>query len=92
MVQGPKTASEAERLLRKAARKTDSTWTIRRLTSSRGRTRGKGDHVMWGVYDADGTELARGSLTTHPGDMSWTVTRGFEADFEDLLGKGWMDR
>jgi hypothetical protein len=47
---------------------------------------------MWAVYDAVGTELARGSVTTHPGDMSWTVTRGFEADFEDLFGKGWMGR
>jgi hypothetical protein len=42
--------------------------------------------------DADGKELARSSVTTHPGDMSWTVTRGFEQDFEDLFGKGWMDR
>jgi len=24
--------------------------------------------------------------------MSWTVTRNFEADFEELLGEGWMDR
>jgi hypothetical protein len=45
-----------------------------------------------GVFDRDGNELARGSVTTHPGDMSWTVTRSFEADFEDLLGKGWMDQ
>jgi hypothetical protein len=92
MVQGPKTAREAERLLRKAARKAGNTWTVRQITGSRGRARGKGDHMMWGVYDADGRELARGSLTTHPGDMSWTVTRNFEADFENLLGKGWMDR
>jgi hypothetical protein len=47
---------------------------------------------MWAAYAADGTELGRGTVTTHPGDMSWTVTRGFEADFEDLFGKGWMDR
>jgi hypothetical protein len=92
MVQGPKTAREAEHLLRKAARKADKTWTVRLITNARGRSRGKGDHVMWGVYDANGLELARSSLTTHPGDMSWTVTRSFEADFEDLLGKGWMDR
>ena len=90
MVQGPKTAREAERLLRKAARKADKTWAVRQITGSR--SRGKGDHMMWGVYDAGGSELARGSLTTHPGDMSWTVTRSFVADFEDLLGKGWMDR
>lgn len=47
---------------------------------------------MWAVFDAEGKELARGSVTTHPGDMSWKVTRGFEADFEKLLGEGWMDR
>jgi hypothetical protein len=92
MVQGPKSPSEAVRLLRKAARAKDRTWTVGAVTSGRGRKRGKGSHVMWAVYDAVGTELARGSVTTHPGDMSWTVTRGFEADFEDLFGKGWMDR
>lgn len=42
---------------------------------------------MWGVYDANGKELARGSLTSHPGDMSWIVTRSFEADFVDLREK-----
>jgi hypothetical protein len=90
MVQGPKSSGEAVRLLRKAARAKDKTWTVSEVTSDRGRKRGKGSHVMWAVYDAVGTELARGSVTTHPGDMSWTVTRGFEADFEDLFGKGWM--
>lgn len=92
MVLGPKSAREAERLLKKAVRKQDKTWTVSQIVGSRGRARGKGDHMMWAVYDADSEELARGSLTTHPGDMSWTVTRNFEADFEDLLGKGWMDR
>ena len=92
MVQGPKSPNEAVRLLRKAARAKDRTWTVGEVTSNRGRKRGKGSHVMWAVYDAVGTEMARGSVTTHPGDMSWTVTRGFEADFEDLFGKGWMDR
>lgn len=47
---------------------------------------------MWGVFDADDKELARGSVTNHPGTMSWTVTRNFETDFEELLGEGWMDR
>jgi hypothetical protein len=47
---------------------------------------------MWVVLDAAGTELARGSVTTHPGDRSWTVSRSFEEDFEVLLGEGWMDR
>ena len=92
MVQGPKKSAEAIRLLRKAVRNADKTWVVDQITSSRGRTRGKGDHVMWGIYDAVGKELARGSVTTHPSDMSWTVTRAFEQDFEDLLGKGWMDR
>jgi len=90
MVQGPKSPGEAVRLLRKAARAKNKTWTVSEVTNDRGRKRGKGSHVMWAVYDTAGTELARGSVTTHPGDMSWTVTRGFEADFEDLFGKGWM--
>jgi hypothetical protein len=90
MVQGPKSSTEAVRLLQKAARRADRTWSVQQITSARGRTRGKGDHVMWGVYDADGNELARGSVTTHPGDMSWTVTRGFETDFAKLFGEGWM--
>jgi hypothetical protein len=65
---------------------------VRRITDARGRARGKGSHVMWGVFDADDKELARGSVTNHPGPMSWTVTRNFEADFKQLLGEGWMDR
>ncbi len=92
MVKGPKKPDEAVRLLRKAARHEDKTWMVCEITDDRGRRRGKGSHVMWAVYDADGKELARGSVTTHPGDMSWTVTRGFEADFEGIFGKGWMDR
>jgi hypothetical protein len=92
MVQGPKSPSEAVKLLRKAARATNKTWIVSEVTDKRGRRRGKGSHVMWGVYAANGTELGRGTVTSHPGDMSWTVTRGFEADFENLFGKGWMDR
>jgi hypothetical protein len=92
MVQGRKSADEAIRLLRKAVRKSGSRWTVERITDRRGKTRGKGSHVMWGVFDVDGTEVSRGSVTTHPGDMSWTVTRSFEADFEKHLGEGWMDR
>jgi hypothetical protein len=92
MVQGPKKSKQAIRLLRKAARYKDKAWTVKQITDARGRSRGKGDHVMWGVFDADDKELARGSVTTHAGDMSWTVTKGFEQDFKDLLGEGWMDR
>jgi hypothetical protein len=92
VVQGPKSPGEAVKLLRKAARAANRSWTVSEITDQRGRRRGKGSHVMWAVYDADGTELARSTVTAHPGDMSWTVTRGFEADFEDLFGKGWMDR
>jgi hypothetical protein len=92
MVQGPKKSGEALRLLRKAARRTNKEWEVRQITDDRGRSRGDGSHMIWGVYDAEGEVLARSSVTTHPGDMSWTVTRGFEQDFEDLFGKGWMDR
>jgi hypothetical protein len=96
MVQRPRTSFEAVRLLRDAAgragRKKNQSWTVRKITDARGRARGKGSHVMWGVFDADDQELARGSVTNHPGTMSWTVTRNFEADFEELLGEGWMDQ
>jgi hypothetical protein len=64
----------------------------RPLTDKRGRPRGKGDHVMWAIEDANGKEIARGSLTTHARGMSVAVTGNFEADFEELLGKGWMSR
>jgi hypothetical protein len=92
VVLGPKRASEAVTLLRKAVRAADKAWTVAPVTDPRGRARGKASYVMWAVFDAENNELARGSVTTHPGDMSWTVTRSFEADFEELLGKGWMDR
>lgn len=92
MVQGPKSADDAIRLLRKAVRRSGRPWTVRQVTDARGRARGKGSHVIWGIYGAHGQQLAQGSVTMHPGDMSWTVTRSFEADFEDLLGKGWMDQ
>lgn len=93
MARGAKSAIEAVRLLRKAVRRTNKTWkVVGPQKDARGGTRGKGNHVMWGVYDSGGNELARGSLTTYSGDMSKTVTSNFEADFEKLLGEGWMDR
>ena len=96
MVQRPRTSTEAVRLLRNAIRRVsraeNQSWTVRKITDARGRARGKGSHIMWGVFDADGKELARGSVTSHSGTMSWTVTRNFEADFDELLGEGWMDQ
>ncbi len=75
MVKGPKSAEEAVRLLRKAARRANRAWSVGPVTGQGGRARGKGSHVIWGLYDGD-TMLAQGSVTTHPGDMSWTVTKG----------------
>jgi hypothetical protein len=49
----------AVRLVRKADRKANKDWTVRQHTDSRGRSRGKGDHMMWAVCDAVGEELAR---------------------------------
>lgn len=92
MVQGPKSAAEAVRLLRKRTRQANPAWSVAEVTDRRGRRRGKGSHVIWAIYDKEGIELARGSVTTHPGDMSWTVTRGFENDFAPRLGEGWMDQ
>jgi len=92
MVRRPMMAAEAVHRLRRAVRTLDQGMSVRQLTDKRGRSRGKGSHEMWAVFDASGNELARGSVTRHPGEMSWKVTRNFEADFEKLLGEGWMDR
>ena len=46
---------------------------------------------VWALYDKEGSELARGTVTVHPGDMSWKVTRAFEEAFESVLVEGWMD-
>jgi hypothetical protein len=46
MVKGPVTASEAERLLRKAARRIGKGWTIGEVPGKGGRRRGKGSHRM----------------------------------------------
>ena len=57
-----------------------------------GKPRGKGSHEVWAIHDSQGTEIARGALTKHPGEMSWAVTRSFENAFQHVLGEGWMDR
>ena len=54
--------------------------------------RGKGSHTIWGVFDANGTELARVGLTGHAGAMSQKVTRSNEQALEPLFGKGWLDK
>jgi hypothetical protein len=89
-VQGPKSAAEAHASQGRA----EGQHYLDGGTGNRSAWPGQGQGFACdvGVFDRDGNELARGSVTTHPGDMSWTVTRSFEADFEDLLGKGWMDQ
>jgi hypothetical protein len=92
MAQGPVTASEAERLLRRAARRITKGWTVKEVPGKGGRRRGKGSHNMVGLYDQDGAILAWTTIPQHPGDLSPRVSREIEAAFEPHLGKGWMGR
>jgi hypothetical protein len=52
--------------------------------------RGKGSHRRFRLLDAQGREVARFGLVSHPGDMSWTVNRSVEQALEDVFGEGWM--
>jgi hypothetical protein len=92
MAQGPVTAGEAERLLRRAARRISKGWTVKEVPGKGGRRRGKGSHKMIGLYDQDGAILAWTTIPQHPGDLSSRVSREIEATFEPHLGKGWMGR
>jgi len=83
-------AAEAERLLRKAARRKNKGWTVDEVPGEGGRRRGKGSHKMIGLYDESGAMLAWTTIPQHPGDLSPKVTREIEATFEPQLGKGWM--
>jgi hypothetical protein len=92
MVRGVKTAVQAERLLRRAARRLAKGWTVDELPGHAGRRRGKGSHKMVGLFDERGNILAWTVIPQHPGDLSPLVAREIEATFEPYLGKGWMDR
>jgi hypothetical protein len=92
MAQGTKTASQAERLLRRAARRHRKGWTVDEVPGKGGRSRGKGSHKMIGLYDENRIMLAWTIIPQHPGDLSSVVTREIEATFEPYLGKGWMDQ
>ncbi len=91
MVRGMRTAAEAEKLLRTAARGAGKGWTIMEVPGRCGR-RGKGSHKMVGLYDQGGIMLAWTTIPQHPGDLAPAVTREIEATFEPHLGKGWMDK
>jgi hypothetical protein len=86
------TATEAERLLRKVARRIDKEWIIKEVPGKGGRRRGKGSHKMVGLYDKDSNVLAWTTIPQHPGDLSPGVAREIEATFEPHLGKGWMGK
>lgn len=92
MVQGSRTAAQAERLLRRAVRRTGKPWSVLELTGRGGRRRGKGSHKMIGLYDQGHVMLAWTTVPQHPGDLSPVVAREIEATFEPYLGKGWMDK
>jgi len=90
MTRGAMTATEAERLLRKAARQARRGWTVKEVPGKSGRRRGKGSHKMVGLYDQDGVRMAWTTIPQHPGDLSQMVSREIEAAFEPHLGKEWM--
>jgi hypothetical protein len=92
MVQGARTAAQAERSLRRAARRLGKGWTVDEVPGKGGRRRGKGSHRMVGLHDEDGNMLAWTTIPQHPGDLSSVVIREIEATFEPHFGKGWMDR
>lgn len=92
VTQGTKTAVEAERLLRKAARRTGKGWTVEEVPGQSGRRRGKGSHKMIGLYDENRVMLAWTTVPQHPGDLSQRVSREIEATFEPHLGKEWMSK
>ncbi len=75
---------EALRLIRKLARERD-------LTVGEQKGRGKGSHRRFQILNAQGGEVARFGLVSHPGDMSWTVSRSVEEALEHIFGEGWMD-
>jgi hypothetical protein len=92
MTRGTTTASEAERLLRKATRRIGKGWTVKEVPGDGGRRRGKGSHKMVGLYDQNGGMLAWTTIPQHPGDLSPRVSGEIEAAFEPHLGKGWMGK
>ena len=92
MVQGTKTASQAERHLRTATRRLKKGWTVEEVPGKGGRRRGRGSHKMVGLYDENRIMLAWTTIPQHPGDLSAVVTREIEATFEPYFGKGWMDK
>lgn len=92
MARGSITATDAEKLLRRAARRMKEDWTVSEVPGQGGRRRGKGSHKMIGLYDQNGVMLAWTIIPQHPGDLSPRVSGEIEATFEPHLGKGWMDR
>ena len=85
MVQGPRSAKQVLKAMRKLARANG--WTVSQLPG-----RGKGSHTIWGVFDRTGVELGRVGLTGHAGSMSLTVTRSNEQALEPIFGEGWLDK
>jgi hypothetical protein len=74
---------EALRLIRTMARDHD-------LTLHEQKGRGKGSHRRFRLLDGQGREVARFGLVSHPGDMSWTVTRSLEEALAEVFGEEWM--
>jgi hypothetical protein len=92
MVQGAKTASQVEKLIRRAARRAGQGWEVAEIRGRNGRQRGKGSHKMVGLFDKDGVRLEYTTIPQHPGDLAPSVAREIEATFEPHFGKGWMDK
>ena len=62
------------------------------LTLDELRGRGKGSHRVYAVRDAAGEEVARMTITDHPGELSWAVLRDIEQKLAHLFGEKWTEK
>lgn len=62
------------------------------LTLVEMRDRGKGSHRGYAVRDETGAEVARLTVTDHPGDLSWAVLRDIETKLAHLFGPKWTEK
>jgi len=67
-------------------------WIVEEAKDPRGRSRGKGAHMIYLVIDKKGIVCGRVNLPQHSGDMSVGVTRSTEAGLGRVCGKGWLSQ
>jgi predicted RNA binding protein YcfA (HicA-like mRNA interferase family) len=79
------TARQVMALVRSMCRRHD-------VTLDELRDRGKGSHRVYAVRDGTGQEVARVTITDHPGDLSWAVLRDIENKLAHLFGPKWTEK